>query len=206
MFLNADVPVFFCKMRKEYLYDLQSHHGEFIDVAVFGVASIPARAIMFHALTENGAQIARMPISAFVHKKEAPNIPLDHLELWNSFSYEVSVQEFDFLKGIRCRTILKDQKIYEGEYMFTLDWCGNPDSENPGEGGHKNAHIIKLDNGCFAAQPNNRIFWLDPSFIVEPFKERPDYVTNSHIWKCEDGTKWVTEASDKYFYNTNKAN
>ena len=38
--------------------------------------------------------------------------------------------------------------------MFTLDWHGNEDAEEAGEGGHKCAHIIALDNGNFCAQPN----------------------------------------------------
>jgi hypothetical protein len=204
MFLNSDIPHFYAYLRKEYLYDLKAHRGEFIKVCVFGIASIPTRAIMFHVMTENGAQIARLPISAIVHKKSAPVIALDVLELWDSFSYDVSVKCFDYLHGLKCRTFLRDRKWYEAEYAFTVDWCMSQGSEQPGDGGHKNAHILKLDNGCFAAQPNNRIFWYEPAFIAKPFaeKKRPDYKTNTHIWKCEGKSKWVTEDTDLMFYDT----
>jgi hypothetical protein len=39
--------------------------------------------------------------------------------------------------------------------MFTSDWCESEDAEEAGDGGHKCAHLIALDNGNFAAQPNN---------------------------------------------------
>lgn len=204
MFLNADLPPFYALLRKEYLYDQKAHHGEFVPCCVFGVASIPTRAIMFHVMTENGAQIARLPISALVHRKDAPELALEVLELWDAFSYDVSVTCFGYLRGLKCRTFLRDRKWYEGEYAFTLDWCGTPGSEDPGDGGHKNAHVLKLDNGCFAAQPNNRIFWYEPAFIAKPFAQgrRPDYKTNTHVWKCEGKSKWTTEDTDLMFYDT----
>lgn len=97
MFLNADVPRWQCLIRREYLYDLQDHHGETEPVVVFGLASRPGYALGFHVMTEAGAVIWRVPISALVHKPDAPVIPLDHLQLWDAFSPEVSVHEFDWL-------------------------------------------------------------------------------------------------------------
>jgi hypothetical protein len=208
MFLNADIPPFYALLRKEYLYDLQAHHGEFVECCVFGIASIPTRAIMFHVMTGNGAQIARLPISAIVHDERAPALALDVLELWNSFSYDVAVTCFGYLRGLRCRTFLRDRSAHDGEYMFTVDWCGTTDSENSGEGGHENAHVLELDNGCFAALPNNRIFWREPAFITRPFADggaRPDYRTNSHVWACEGRSKWTTEDTDRMFYDTVEA-
>src|SRR6266705_5608286 len=80
--------------------------------------------------------------------------------------------------------------------MFTLNWYGHEDAEEAGDGGHKCAHVIALDNGNFAARPNNRISWFDPAFIT-PFGEKPDYVTNSRVWKVER----ETEATQAFFYD-----
>ena len=44
-----------------------------------------------------------------------------------------------------------------GQYMFTRDWYGHEDAAEAGDGGHKRSHVIALDNGNFAAQPNNRM-------------------------------------------------
>jgi hypothetical protein len=202
-FLNADVPHWYALLRAEYLHDLKSHHGEFEPVAIFGLASIPSRALMFHAMTERGACIFRLPLSAFVHKTDAPDIPLDHLELWDCFSDQPSVHAFAYLRGLRARVFLKDRSLHWGTYQFTVDWTGSPYADDPGEGGSKCAHIIALDNGCYAAQPNNRIYWSEPSFITKPFKddERPDYVTNSHVWAVEREGKWHAEDSNRVFYD-----
>jgi hypothetical protein len=198
--LNADIPRFQCFVRKEFLYDQQRGHGEFMDCVVFGIASIPGRALGFHALLSDGAQVARIPIHALAHHREAKSFPVDNLQLFDCFAYQVSVHEFSFLSGLRCRTVLKDGNWYEGQYLFTIDWYGNIESESAGDLGHKNAHFLKLDNGNFAAQPNNRILWAEPSFIAKPFQERPDYLTQTRVWKCEGIGKWATEDSQKMFY------
>ena len=74
---------------------------------------------------------------------------------------------------------------------------GDSGPEEAGDGGHKCAHIIALDNGNFAAQPNNRVQWFCPAFVT-PFQEKPDYVTNTRVWKVER----ETETRDGFFYDT----
>lgn len=206
--LSINIPHFYCLLRKEYLYDLTSHHSEYIPCCVFGVTSIPSRSIMFTTMLNNGSQVARLPISAFCWKECDPQ-PLEVLELWDNFSYSISCVEYDYLKGLRVSSFLKDKNWYEGEYMFTLDWYGSNAAEEPGEGGFKTAHILKLDNGNFAAQPNNRLCWYEPAFITKPYineESKPDYKVNTHIWKCENQNKWFTEDSDKYFYEIKQEN
>ncbi|MCA9195654.1 MAG: hypothetical protein KDB03_27970, partial [Planctomycetales bacterium] len=81
--LNTNIPRFYCLLRKEFLYDGQSHQGEFLKVCVFGVASIYGRALGFHVLTETGAVVWRLPLHAFCHKEAAPSQPLDWLQFWD---------------------------------------------------------------------------------------------------------------------------
>ena len=98
-------------------------------------------------------------------------MPIDQLQLWNCFSYYPSVHCFSFLRGKRGKYYGKDKKNYPFEYLFTIDW-GHPEgnildtehSEIPAE--HKCAHILALDNGNYAAQPNNRILWDAPNYTV----------------------------------------
>lgn len=203
--LNADIPEFECFIRKEFLYDQKGHKGEFERAVCFGISSNPGRAIGFHCFTETGAIIWRLPISALTHGGAVgENLNLETLELWDCFSENVAVHEFRFLSESKVKTILRDGNIYDGEYMFTIDWWGSPSADGAGDLGHKCAHILKLDNGCFAAQPNNRILWSEQAFISKPFGKRPDYLTNTHIFKCENGAKWQTEDTDKMFYGVTK--
>jgi len=94
-YLNANIPPIYCKIRKEYLYDLREHQGETEDCVVFGLGSISGRALLFHCLLTNGAIYWRLPISAFIqrgngstlYKRKMEHQDLEDLQLWNSFSY-----------------------------------------------------------------------------------------------------------------------
>jgi len=205
-YLNANIPPIYCKIRTEYLYDMDmSKKGE-QDCVVFGIASISGRALLFHIMLPNGAVYYRLPISAFFQKHlqraEVPDMSVDELQLWNCFSYWPSVHCFDWLAGVDGKFRGKDKKFYHGSYLFTVDWA-HPDtnilntehSEIPQE--HKCAHILQLRNGNFAAQPNNRCLWHINSFTTD--KSWPDYKVQNTYWDCES-SNWVTEDSDKMFY------
>ena len=162
----------------------------------------------FMQLWENGAIFYRLPISAFIQRsfdvKKVPRMRLDELELWNCFSYYPSISTYDILLGQSGKYIGKDKKWYHGTYLFTVDWA-HPESnivdtdhsEIPAE--HKCAHIMALENGNYAAQPNNRLIWSIPSFTVKD--EVPtDWKVQTSTWNVEDSSKWKTEDSDSYFY------
>ena len=206
-YLNANIPATYAQVRKEYLYDLQKHHGEVEDCVIFGLASIAGKAVLFHCLLPNGAVYYRLPISAFIQRafdiSQVPRMRLDELELWNSFSYYPSVTTFDFLAGQECKYLGKDKKFYSGEYLFTIDWA-HPEpnildvdhSEIPQE--HKCGHFIALNNGNYAIQPNNRILWHVGNFTTKD--EWPDYKTQTSEWNVE--TKdWSTDDTDRMFYD-----
>ena len=88
-------------------------------------------------------------------------------------------------------------------YLFTVDWA-HPESnivdtdhsEIPHE--HKCAHILALDDGNYAAQPNNRIIWSIPSFTVRD--EVPDWKVQTSNWNVENSSGWRTEDTDNFFY------
>ena len=206
-YLNANIPVQYAQVRKEYLYDLKSHHGEVEDCVIFGLASLAGKAVLFHCLLPNGAIYYRLPISAFIQRAydilQVPRMRLDELELWDSFSYYPAITVFDFLAGQECKYLGKDKKFYTGEYLFTIDWA-HPEpnildvdhSEIPQE--HKCGHFIALDNGNYAIQPNNRILWHVGNFTTK--KEWPDYKTQTSEWSVEN-KDWTTDDTDRMFYD-----
>ena len=57
-YLNANIPVEYAQIRREYLYDLKSHHGEVEDCIIFGLSSITVKSILFHAIMENAVTLA----------------------------------------------------------------------------------------------------------------------------------------------------
>jgi len=207
--MNVNIPPIECFIRKEYLYNLQSGHGELVEGTAFAIKSIQGNALLFMVMTDIGAVYDKIPISALVpfEKPESEHIPFHVLQLWDCFSYSPHVIQLMFLKGKRCQVILKDGTKREGIYRFTLDWDANASetlstsyAEEPSQ--HKMAHIIELKDGYFCAYPNNRILWAEPSMVEKPFEIIPDYKLNMQKYHCESHDKWTTynHDDDDYFY------
>jgi len=198
--MNININPFYCYVKKEHLFAYESNNGEFEYAYAFAARSIPSRALTFHIMTEQGAQRANVPINALVHKQDHENMRLDELELWDCFGERISCTTFNYLINKRCRVILKNKSAVWGTYMMTFDWEDNPYSDTPQD--YKNAHMIKLDNGCFALQPNNRILWRDSNFINDPLdlNNLPKYKVDKQIFVCENADKWTTENTDCFYY------
>jgi hypothetical protein len=210
-YLVANLPPIQCYVRKEYLYDFQKGQGEFEPCYWVSVKSIKGKALYIESLLTNyGALYDKLPISAYVWKTDLKEelLPLDYLEIWDSFSYNISVIKKQTLSGLQCKVYMKDRKLYDGEYMFTIDSChSEPNelnvslSETPNE--HKSFNIIKLDNGQFAAQPNNRVLFYDQS-LTPVGVAKPDFKVSTREFFCENGAKWSAGDSDSFFYDIEK--
>jgi hypothetical protein len=184
-------------VRPEYLYDFQCDADTApIEGIWVSVKAIKGEAFRFETyLPSYGALYDKLPISAFIHREMvAPDLPLDVLQIWDALSYYVTVVDKPFLKGLRAEFFAKNKELYAGEYMFTLDTC-NPDpripdftfSETVDE--HKSYNVLKLDNGQFALQPNNRCRFYDPAFNPQEMRF-PDFKVATRKYRVEQSAKW----------------
>ena len=201
------VPVW---VKKEYLYDHQKGHGELTPGIWISVKSTQAKALYFETLlTDYGALYDKLPLSAFVWKQDydkSNQLSLDTLQLWDCFDYHLTVIQKPLLS--RCEFFGKDKQMHPGEYAFTID-TAHADisildtnfSEHDPE--HKSFNVIKLDNGQFAAQPNNRVIWRDQSLIPEKLMT-PDFKVCSQNYQVETTPKWTVGHSDEWQYKTTK--
>ena len=90
--------------------------------------------------------------------------------------------------------------------MFTIAAC-EPDynrprlglSETPDE--HKSFNIIALDNGQYAAQPNNRVLWYEASMIPKETLT-PDFKVSTKDFAVETDPSWSVGASTEWQYKT----
>ena len=185
-------------MRKEFLYDGEAHHGELIHVCVFGAASIHGRALGFHVLTENGAVIWRLPLHAFCHKPNDAYTTARLASVLGLFQLRSNGDRVRAASGFPRPRPIQGPVLGRGPiHVHSSIGVRAKTPKKPRDGGHKCAHLIALDNGNFAAQPNNRIQWFCPAFVT-PFQEKPDYVTNTRVWKVER----ETETTQAFFYDT----
>jgi hypothetical protein len=135
-------------------------------------------------------------------KDSAPKKALDHLQLWDCFGHEFTVNAYEYLLQSRVQVIFKDGSKEWGNYLMTFDWYNNPYSNEPTQ--YKAAHLLKLDDGNFTLQPNNRLIWRDMSFVTQPFPEKPDWMVDNKEWFCESvSDRWVLNKGDEniFYYN-----
>ncbi len=199
--MNCNIPVIEVLVRLDYMNQLDPAYAEtFAPGLIFGVASIPGQTPLFHVLCDDGGVYWRLPISALCWK-ECEHKPLVDLALWDSFSYRIDCTVFDLLKNKRVTYRDRMKQSHLGVYLFTLDWFGDDGasygfSETPGQ--HKAGHVIKLDTGHFAIQPNNQIQIHDPNWVVS--KAVYPRKLSKHLYSSEQSNRWKTEDSDSYNY------
>ena len=209
----APIEVF---IRKEFLCDFQTDEkGKLLGINEFESAhwitakSIPNQALYFESFIHDyGALFDKLPIHAFVWKTDIDRnklYPLDWLQLWDCFSYNISVIKKQRLRNARCEVIMKDKSRAPGYYLFTIDSCSSDPnevdiswSETPNE--HKSFNIIKLDNGQFAAQPNNRILWKHQSQTPSTDLKIPYFRFSTKTWICENSDRWTAAGSTTFTY------
>ena len=90
-------------------------------------------------------------------------------------------------------------------YQSVIGWANEeknvaPISFSEAPGQHKCGHFIKLDNGNYAIQPNNRLKFHEPSFCTKPDAIIQRKI-HTHIWSVENNWKWVFEDNENYDYN-----
>jgi len=190
-------------MRKEFLFNDEKAHGQMVKAVLISAKAIPGRALEFQVLTETGILRDKLPIEALAHEKTAIRRATPDLELWNSFSKNITAIELPMLN--RVKVLNKQNKIEWGKYWWTFDFCLDDTiydisvAEQPDE--HKCLHFIACDDGNFMLQPNNRCVWTEPSFVTKPFDPKEGYKVTTTFPDCEEGDKWRTEDSDVQYYN-----
>lgn len=209
-FLVANLPPIHSWVRREFLYDFEQGHGEYEPCVWVTAKSLRSQALRIEVYLPNyGALYDKLPISAFVSRTEDLDpdnfLPLDTLQIWDCFSYDLAVIQKAFLRNLSCKFYAKDKNFYTGDYLFTID-NASPDlnildtsySEWPED--HKSFNIIQLDNGQYAAQPNNRCVFFDaasnPKELIFP-----DFKVCTKKYVVETKPKWSLGDTNLYMYN-----
>ena len=198
-------------VRREYLRDHQDGHGEFVEGIWVTAKSIPGRAFYFETyLPEYGALFDKLPISAFLSRKEIPkpDLPLNNLQFWNCMDYGVVAIHKQFIGSMDYEIFTRDFGFLKGTYIATLDnyhadinSIDYSTSETPEE--HKSSNLLELDNGQYCLYPNNRMRIYDNSLTPhEPLQ--PDFKVSTIEYQVENGNQPRLGDTDEYFWKTKK--
>jgi hypothetical protein len=199
--LNSNIPSFKGLVRKSYFTKNQSDSETYINVYVFGLQSCGGVILTFHVMTDDGMVRSRVPISEIYTKVPTSDIPFNFKQLWDCFSNNVTVTEFDFLNSHRCQVVLRDGSKVWATYMFTVDWFDNPYSDEPSD--YKCGHILKGDDGYLLCQPNNRIFWRDSNWVTKKLSsDLKQFKVDYELPSVENlSDRWVTEDGNSFYYD-----
>ena len=199
--LNANIPSFKALVRKSYFTKNHKDSDKFYDVYVFGLQSIAGVILTFHVMVDNGMVRSRVLLSEIYTKTPTNDIPFNFKQLWDCFSENVSVIEYDFLAFHRAQVVLRDGSKVWGTYLFTVDWYNNSYSDEPTD--YKCGHILVADDGYLLCMPNNRIFWKDSNWVTKPLpKDLKQFKVDTELPSVENQSdRWVTEDGDSFYYD-----
>jgi hypothetical protein len=111
------------------------------------------------------------------------------------------------LRNLGVKFLGKDKQWHFGHYLFTVDFCADGMDVDTGfteqAEEHKSFNFIRLDNGQFASQPNNRCLWYDQSLIPAEVKF-PDFQAAKDFYTVDGSRKW--SAGDDWFYEIQEKN
>ena len=200
-YLVGSLPPLKCFIRKEFLYDQHKGHGELEPCIWVSLKAIRGQVFRIESLLPRyGALYDKLPIHAYCWK-DGGDLPIDALQLWDCLGYRFTIIEKVLLRNLSVKVFGKDRQWHFGIYMFTVDFCADQTdidtgfSETAEE--HKSFNFIKLDNGQFACQPNNRCIWYDQSLVSGTLT--PDFNVATQTYSVDGSRKWV--ASDDWFYD-----
>jgi hypothetical protein len=198
---NSSIPSFKALAKKSHFTKNPEDHNEYFNVYCFGLQSADGKILTFHVMTDDGMVRSRVPLSEIYFKVPENDIPFNFKQLWDCFSTNVTVTEFDFLNSHRCQVVLRDGRKVWATYMFTVDWFDNPYSDEPSD--YKCGHILKADDGYMMCQPNNRIFWKDSNWVTKKLPENlKQFKVDTDLPSVENlSDRWVTEDGNSFYYD-----
>jgi len=203
-YIVSSLPPLKCFVRREFLYNFTKGHGEYEPAIWVSIKALRGQVFRIESLLPNyGALYDKLPIHAYVWHTDNPGLlPIDTLQLWDCMGYRFTVVEKIGLRNLGVKFMAKDKAWVFGQYLFTVDFCADGQDLDTGfteqAEEHKSFNFIRLDNGQFACQPNNRCLWYDQSLIPNETK-CPDFQAARHIWTVDGTRKW--SAGDNWFYN-----
>lgn len=171
-FIFDEIPYFKCKVRREFTANLLRYQGEYLDAIAVGVRMQRGLSIYFQVWFQDGLGAGAMfllPIQAIVTKP--CELPEKHLiQPWDVFGPTFTCARLNLL--YQSKTYVLPERL-PGRYLMTFDFTGNELADDLEQ--HKHLHLISMDDGWFAAVPNNRMLIEDKAFISGVTMDRPDF-------------------------------
>lgn len=169
--ITIDIPYIHCYVRGEFV----SEQTEPIECYIFAATAILNRPLLFTCHTISGAVYSRLPVEAFISRKDAGK--LDNLAPWGCIGNYMSVVEHQYLKDYE---VTVPNLNTSGRYLMTFDQFNGGFSEDPEQ--HKTMNFIELETGQYALMPNNYCIFNDSHFTRD---DDIKYKRQISYWRSE---------------------
>lgn len=147
----------------------------------FGLRAYAGRAWGCHVLLECGAVVRDLPLHALSQHDDAEPWTLEQAQHWDAYGNQFSLVQYTYLSGLEARVKCASAE-HLGEYLFTACPLNDGFSAEPEQS--KEFMFLALRNGRFAAQPTNRVLFIERSF-TEHTGWPTDIQRQSDVWSCE---------------------
>lgn len=189
-YILSDLPsIVHCLVRKEFTQNHQSGFGKYIKAHILGVRCQEAASLQFQVRFDEpeiaGAMYC-LPIQAICWKPcEMPDVEL--IQPWDTFSSQFCVHEFGIWKRgnaelLNVRGIKPYLDRLPARYLCTIDFTGNALADDFQQ--HKQLHLLQVNEGWFAAVPNNRVLSVDTAF-EKPCENLPRFESLEYLYTAE---------------------
>jgi hypothetical protein len=188
-------------VKKSFFTKDDNDSNEYYNVYVFGIQSFAGKILTFHVITDSGMLRSRVPISEIYTKVPTNDIPFYYKQLWDCFSENVAVVEYEFLAFHKAQVVLRNGSKVWATYILTIDWYNNPYSKEPSD--YKCGHLLESDDGYLLCMPNNRIFWKDSNFVTKPLPDDlKQFKVDTELPSVENQSdRWVAEDTNSFYYD-----
>lgn len=185
-FIFDQVPYFKCRVRAEYLYNLEVRSGVYIDAIAVAVRCKRGMSLYFQCWLQSPGYAGIMflvPIEALTHGDYPTAASTPFYQPWDTFSETFGVSCIDLFQHQRVYVLGPGSNRWEGQYLFTIDFTGNDLADDLEQ--HKHLHVVKLDCGIFGAYPNNRLLVEDTAFFPSVVSDVPRLKSLAHESRAE---------------------
>lgn len=189
-FILSDAPsIVRCLVRREFTQNHLTGKGRYLKAHILGIRCQEAASLQFQVRFDEpecaGAMFC-LPIQALCWKEcKLPDVEL--IQPWDTFSSTFTVHEFAMWKRgnaqlLNVRKIKGYPERLNARYLFTIDFEGNALANDAQQ--HKQLHVLQVEQGWFAAVPNNRVLSVDEAF-EKPCEQLPRFESLEHLYTAE---------------------
>lgn len=189
-YILSDAPfIVRCLVRAEFTQNLQTGHGKYLKAHILGIRCQEAASLQFQMRFDEPEMAGAMfllPIQALCWKPcEIPDAEL--IQPWDTFSSRFAVHEYNLWKRGNAQLLnVKGDPSYPerlaAKYLFTLDFEGSALADDGQQ--HKQLHVLQVEQGWFAAVPNNRVLSVDSAF-EKPCEKLPRFESLERLFSSE---------------------